>query len=84
MEVLAATVATTAWPSSARRNGPPFRYGATAIPIGKKRAFSTTAATIAGTTPPPPPNTDTTANWAVPEKATTEKTIGATSPHPAT
>jgi len=50
--------------------------------MGKKRAFNSTAATIAGTTPPPPPNTDTTANWAVPEKAITEKTIGATTPQP--
>jgi hypothetical protein len=71
---------TIAWPSNARRKGPPLRKGATATPIGKKRVFSSTAATIAGTTPPPPPNTDATANWAVPEKVMTEKTIGATTP----
>src|SRR5215203_3756565 len=73
---------TTACPSSARRKGPPFQNGATATPIGKNREFRRMAATIAASAPPPAPNTTTTANWADPEKAMTEKTIGATIPHP--
>ena len=72
----------TACPSSARRNGPPFKKGATATPIGKNRLFKRTAATIAASAPPPAPNTATTANWADPEKVMTEKTIGATIPQP--
>src|SRR5215211_227212 len=72
----------TACPSNARRKGPPFRNGATATPIGKNREFRRMAATIAASAPPPAPNTATTANWADPEKAMTEKTIGATIPQP--
>src|SRR5215208_1189452 len=73
---------TTACPSSARRKGPPFKNGATATPIGKNREFRRMAATIAASAPPPVLNTATTANWADPEKAITEKTIGATTPQP--
>jgi hypothetical protein len=53
-----------------------------ATPIGPKRALRRTAASIAATAPPPAPRTAATANWAEPEKAITEKTIGATMPHP--
>src|SRR5918992_5504075 len=79
---MAQDASTTACPSNARRKGPPFRNGATATPIGKNREFSRMAAAIAASAPPPAPNTATTANWADPEKAMTEKTIGATIPHP--
>jgi hypothetical protein len=58
------------------------RNGATATPIGKKRAFKSTAAAIAANTPPPAPRTAATANWAEAEKVTTENTIGARAPHP--
>src|SRR5215217_7330248 len=73
---------TTACPSSARRKGPPFKKGATATPIGKKREFKRTAATIAAGAPPPAPKTATSENSADPEKVMREKTIGATIPQP--
>ena len=71
-----------AWPSRARRKGPPLRNGATATPIGKKRAFKSTAVAIAANTPPPTPRTAATANWAEAEKVMTENTIGARTPQP--
>jgi hypothetical protein len=53
-----------------------------ATPIGPKRALRRTAAMNAANAPPPVPRTAATANWADPEKAITEKTIGARSPQP--
>ena len=58
------------------------RNGATATPIGKKRAFKSTAAAIAANTPPPAPRTAATANRAEAEKMMTENTIGARTPLP--
>src|SRR3712207_5136455 len=40
------------------------------------------AAKTAAPAPPPPPKTAATANWAEPEKAIIEKTIGASVPQP--
>src|SRR5918998_3439165 len=71
-----------AWPSRARRKGPPLRDGPKATPIGKKRAFKSTAAAIARNTPPPAPMIAATANWAATEKVVTENAIGARTPQP--
>jgi hypothetical protein len=58
------------------------RDAAIASPIGPKRALISTAAATAASAPPPSPKTAATANWADPEKAITEKTIGAMMPQP--
>src|SRR5829696_8793689 len=73
---------TTACPSSARRKGPPFKNGATATPIGKNREFRRMGASIAASAPAPGPNSFFSNDRADTEKAMTEKTIGATIPHP--
>ena len=44
---------TSGWPWSARLSAPPGRYGASATPIGRKRLFTSVAASSAVPSPPP-------------------------------
>jgi hypothetical protein len=71
---------TIAWPTAARHSGRPRSEGASATPIGPKRAFSSTPASTAATTPPPPPRTATAANCAEPANTVADITTGATLP----
>src|SRR4051794_33139032 len=68
---------TRVWPSAARRSGPPLNAGAAAMPIGRKRALTSVAATTAARTVPPSPSTEVEANCADPENTTIDMTIGA-------
>ena len=71
---------TTAWPSTARRSGPPRRAGAAATPIDRKRALSIAPVAIAVAASPPAASTAVAPNWADPAKTNTDITIGAIDP----
>ena len=73
---------TTIWPSAARRSRPPASDGATASPMGRKRALTNTAASAAAPAPPPAPRIEAAANCADPDSTSSEQAIGAATPQP--
>src|ERR1700730_3087405 len=64
----------------ARDGARPRSDGASATPIARYRAFSSTPAAIAADAPPPSARTASEPNCAAPENTTIDITIGATEP----
>src|SRR4029453_2046452 len=73
---------TTSWAWTSLDHREPVRYGATEIPIGAYRAFSSRAAATAAATVPPSRSTETEANCAEPANVVPDITIGASHPNP--
>jgi hypothetical protein len=80
---IAQDASTTAWPSAARRSGPPGSDGASAMPIGRNRECTRVAAPTAAGRPPPCAITASAANWAEPANTTADMTIAPTAEKPA-